>query len=84
MSFYRAEVSTQGQRLHRPGRTSSGAVLRHSATPHLGPKDVHTRGGGVRPKRALGSGGLHPGRAPSSAWGAAYHVSRAQVRVIAA
>lgn len=54
------------------------------ATPRLGPEDVHTRGGGVCPKRALGPGGLHPGRAPLSAWGAAYHVSRAQVGVVAA
>ena len=39
MSFYRAEVSTQRQRLHRPGRTSSGAALRHSGPlPTWGPR----------------------------------------------
>lgn len=47
MSFYRAEVSTQRQRLHRPGRTSSGAALRHSGPlPTWGPRmSTHEREG---------------------------------------
>lgn len=83
-SIYRAEVSGRGKHLHRAGRTSSSTTLRPSPLPRLGPMEMHTHEGeGYALSMHLGPG-LHPGRPPLSAWGAAYHMSWAQVGVVAA
>ena len=70
--------------MHRAGRNSSGTTLRPSPLPRLGPMGMHTHEGeGYALSMHLGPG-LHLGRPPMSAWEATYHMSWAQVGVVAA
>ena len=75
--------------LHAIGRTSSGPAARPLAPrpqpgAHGRAQGTCVHGCGGRPQPSLGPQCLRPGRTPESAQGADYHVSWAQVGVIAA